>query len=308
MASLEVATSVLLLFAEPTRLRLLALLGDHELTVAELVAITELGQSRVSMHLGKLREAGVLRDRKSGTSTFYALSDQMPSGVRPVWDLVRGQVDDAILEADRARSADLLRARRASHPWPDALAGQMERHYSPGRTWESLTHGLAGLMHLGDVLDIGCGDGAVAELLTPRSKSMTCLDTNERMVAAATERLARFDHARVVHGDMQALPFRDASFDHAVLFNVLVHATSPAKAVAEAARVLRKGGALVVVTLDAHHQEDVAQAWGHVHRGFSPAALKKLLVSKGLDVTRCEVTARERRPPYFQVVTATTKK
>jgi ArsR family transcriptional regulator len=137
---------------------------------------------------------------------------------------------------------------------------------------------------------------------------MTCLDANERMVAAATERLARFDHARVVHGDMQALPFRDASFDHAVLFNVLVHAASPAKAVAEAARVLRKGGALVVVTLDAHDQEDVAQAWGHVHRGFSPAALKKLLGSKGLDVTRCEVTARERRPPYFQVVTATTKK
>ena len=307
MASLEVATSVLSLFAEPTRLRLLALVGEHELTVAELVAITELGQSRVSMHLRKLREAGVLRDRKSGTSTFYALSDQMPDGVRPVWDLVRGQVDDAILEADRARSGELLRARGAAHPWPDALAGQMERHYSPGRTWESLTHGLAGLLHLGDVLDIGCGDGAVAELLTPPSRSMTCLDASERMVTAATERLARFDQARVVRGDMHALPFRDASFDQVVLFNVLVHATSPAKAVAEAARVLRRGGGLVVVTLDAHDQEDVAQAWGHVHRGFSPAALRKLLASKGLAVARCEVTARERRPPYFQIITATTK-
>jgi ArsR family transcriptional regulator len=184
----------------------------------------------------------------------------------------------------------------------------MERHYSPGRTWESLTHGLAGLLDLGDVLDIGCGDGAVAELLTPRSRSMTCLDTSERMVAAATERLARFDSARVVHGDMQTLPFRDASFDHAILFNVLVHAASPSKAIAEAARVLRKGGALVVVTLDAHDQEDVAQAWGHVHRGFTPAALRKLLVKTELHVARCEVTARERRPPYFQVVTATTQK
>ena len=128
------------------------------------------------------------------------------------------------------------------------------------------------------------------------------------MVAAATERLARFDTARVVHGDMQALPFRDASFDHAVLFNVLVHAPSPAKAIAEAARVLRKGGVLVVVTLDAHDQRDVAQAWGHVHQGFTPAALRKLLVRAALDVVRCEVTARERRPPYFQVVTATTRK
>src|SRR5215475_10490407 len=131
MSELVQTTSLFQLFGEPTRVRLLSLLAREELSVADLVAVTDLPQSRVSQHLGKLREAGVLRDRKNGTSTYYALSSAMPEEARKIWSLLDGKVEDGTLSSDRARMEKLL----ASKNRTEALAGQMERHYSPGRTW-----------------------------------------------------------------------------------------------------------------------------------------------------------------------------
>src|SRR5207244_7858172 len=113
-----------------------------------------------STHLGKLREAGVLRDRRSGPSTVYSLNDgSMPAEARRVWALLEGEVADAVLEADGARADALVRARECAGAWPDAVAGQMERHYSPGRTWEATARAFLGLIELGDVLDAGSGAG-----------------------------------------------------------------------------------------------------------------------------------------------------
>src|SRR5262249_37849305 len=152
-------------------------LERHELTVAELTAITQVPQSSLSAHLGKLRDAGLLRDRKAGTSCFYSLKDgAMPQGARDVWSFVRDKTKDPVLEADRARCKGVLEARAKDQAWPDAIAGEMDRHYSPGRTWESLARGLVGLFDLGEVLDVGSGDGAVAQLLAPQAKKITCVD------------------------------------------------------------------------------------------------------------------------------------
>src|SRR5271166_3314072 len=102
--NLSATVDLLQLVGETTRLRLLALLADRELTVAEIAAVTQLAQSSISTHLGKLREAGLVRDRKAGSSTFYALSEgAAPSSARKIWDLVRSEVRDAALEGDRAR-------------------------------------------------------------------------------------------------------------------------------------------------------------------------------------------------------------
>src|SRR5688500_15126925 len=98
MATLATPVDLLHLFGDPSRVRLRSLLARHELTVAELTAITDLAQSRVSTHLGRLREAGVLRDRRDGASTFYTLNEAaMPDEVRKVWGLVRGEVQDAVI-------------------------------------------------------------------------------------------------------------------------------------------------------------------------------------------------------------------
>lgn len=308
MPTLSTAISTLQLFAEPTRVRLMALLAAEELTVAELVNITELGQSSVSTHLGKLRDAGVLRDRREGASTFYALNDAaMPDDARKVWMLVAGEIKDAVLEGDRERCGDVVRARgRAS--WPDAVAGQMERHYSPGRTWEAMLRGLLGMVSLGNVLDVGSGDGTIAQLLAPRARTVTCVDKSDKMVEAAKVRLQKAKNVRVVQGDMHELPFPDASFDHVLLFNVLTQAQTPARAVAEAGRVLGFGGNLAVVTLAAHEHLDVSAAYRDVHPGFPPAQLRRMLQKAGLTVDFCEITSREKRPPHFEVLTAFARK
>jgi ArsR family transcriptional regulator len=309
MPSLAATTDLLHLFGDPTRVRLLALLARHQLTVAELTSILEVAQSRVSTHLGKLREAGLLRDRRNGASTVYALNDgAMPPAAGGLWTLLEGQVEDAVLESDARRCEAMLRARDRGAGWPDAVAGRMERHYSPGRTWEATARAFLGLVRLGDVLDGGSGDGTIAQLLAPRARTITCLDRSPRVLAAARARLARVPNVRYLLGELEAIPARDARFDHVVLLNVLTSARQPARVVTEAARVLRAGGGLTLVTLDAHDHGDVTARYGHVHAGFKAVAVKRLLVQAGLTVDTCEVTSREHRQPHFQIVTAFARK
>jgi SAM-dependent methyltransferase len=308
-ASLDATLGLLQLFGDATRVRLMALLASEELTVAELVAITALPQSRVSTHLGRLKDAGLLRDRRVGASTFYAVRDgAMPVLAGRVWELVRSATEDALLESDRQRCAELLAARQGAASWPDTIAGEMDRHYSPGRTWEATARGLIELFRLGDVLDVGSGDGVIAGLLAPRARSITCLDRSAKMIAAAQKRLDGLDNVRFAVGDMHELPFPDGSFDAVLLFNTLTYAHDPARAVAEAARVLNPGGTVVLVTLGAHDHASVTSAYSHLHAGFSTAALREMLAGAGLDVERCDVTSRERQKPWFEVVTASATK
>jgi ubiquinone/menaquinone biosynthesis C-methylase UbiE/DNA-binding transcriptional ArsR family regulator len=311
MSSLAATSDLLALIAEPSRVRLLALLADQELTVNELCAVTELGQSRVSTHLGKLREAGLVRDRRAGGSTFYRMANgDLPAPARKLWSVVAADLDDAQLGADRRRCAAVLHARAARSQaqkdgrWPDTIAGEMERHYSPGRTWEALGRGLIGLFDLGDVLDAGAGDGATAQLLAPRARSITCVDLSETLIDAARVRLAAHPHVRAEVADLHELPFSDRSFDQVLLLNVLTHLRTPGRALAELGRVLRPDGRLALVTLAPHVHLETTKGYGHVHAGFQPAEVRKLLEKAGLKVEHCAVTSRERRAPYFEVVTA----
>ena len=306
MSTLQAKSDLLQLFAEPSRVRLAALLADQELTVNDLTTITELGQSRVSTHLGKLREAGVVADRRAGGSTFYRLNNgEMPAAARKVWTLIADDLKDERIEADRQRCAALLAARqKKSARWPDAVAGEMERHYSPGRTWESLARGLIGLLRLGDTLDAGAGDGATASLLAPHAKSITCFDQSETLIQAARTRLVGFDNVRFQIGDLHDLPFPDRRFDDVLLFNCLTAVKTPQRVLEECARVLRPSGRLALITLGQHEHLDVTGAYAHRHPGWTPAALRKMLQKTGLAVEQCEITVRERRAPYFPVVTA----
>jgi len=317
MLSLGATSDLLGLLAEPSRVRLLALLGDNELTVNELCSVTELGQSRVSTHLGKLREAGLVRDRRAGGSTYYRMANgDLPAPARKLWSVVAADLDDSQLAADKQRCAAVLRARalqaraaaNVDDSWPDRIAGEMERHYSPGRTWEALARGLIGLADLGDVLDAGAGDGATAQLLAPRARSITCVDVSDTLVDAARVRLAGHANVRAEVADLHALPFADGSFDQVLLLNVLTHLRAPAGAIAELARVLRPGGRIALVTLAAHDHLDVTAAYGHLTPGFRPTDVRRLLEKAGLDVEQCAVTSREKRTPQFEVVTAFARK
>ncbi len=288
-------------FADPTRVRLLSLLADEELTVAELTNITGLPQSRVSTHLARLRESGMLRDRKLGASTFYTQAGPAtPAAARALWELVTAQLGDAVLEGDRARREALLRERAGS--WVDSVAGELERHYSPGRTWDATARGLLGLTRFGDVLDVGSGDGAVAELYVTRARSVTLLDSSERMLEAARRRLGRHENVSFVKGDMHGLPFGDACFDEVLLLNVLTYASEPRVVVSEAARVLRPGGRSSFVTLAEHPHQALTRSYGHENGGFSSIALQALCEERGLTVELAAITSRERKKPHFEIV------
>jgi ArsR family transcriptional regulator len=304
MASLDSTVGTVNLFGDATRVRLMALLANEELTVAEITAVMELSQSRVSTHLGRLKEAGLLRDRRVGASTFYtAHLTTAPADARRVWQLLDAELDDPLIEADRRR-CEALRQAKASEAWPDSVAGEMERHYSPGRTWEATARGLLGFLQLGEALDIGSGDGVIAQLLAPRARSITCLDRSEKMIEAARRRLAMHPNASFVVGDMHELPFGAECFDDVLLFNVLTSAHGPERVVSEAARVLRRGSTLAIVTLHEHEHQSVTAAYQHLQPGFSVERLRQMLERAGLVARFCEVTSRERKTPYFEVITA----
>jgi ArsR family transcriptional regulator len=290
------------LLGDESRIRLCVLLRDRELCVSDLVRVTGISQSRVSTHLGRLREAGYVRDRRQGPQTFYALSHaQLPKTAQAVLDEA-AQSRDVTLAGDLQRLAELEAERRGQQP--SALADELESYYSPGRTWQSLTVGLAALLRLGDVLDVGSGEGAAAAVLAPYCRTLTCLDMNPRLAAAAHTRLHKHAHVRVLRADAHALPFAAASFDAALLFHTLTYAERPSDVVRECARVLRPAGRLVILCLDQHEQTTLTAPYGERHAGFSPRTLTDLLRVAGLHVRLAHVACRETRKPRLQVVLA----
>ena len=300
---LEGWSSRLKVFADATRVRLLALLAREELTVAELSAITQLAQPRVSTHLAKLKEAGLVRDRRAGVSAYYRYEeDALDPAQRALWASISAGSDDPLLRQDAERVPGVLAMRAADQNWADSVAGDMERHYSPGRTWEALARSALPLLAPGDVLDIASGDGVLAELLAPHAGRYVCVDASQRVVAAASERLRRYPNVEVREGDMHALPFAAASFDLVVLMHALTYADKPAQAVAEAARVLRPGGRLLLSSLARHEHRSAVQAFGHVNLGFTARELRKFAEKAGLAVGSVESVTRERRPPHFEVI------
>lgn len=290
-------------FADATRVRLLTLLEREELTVAELSAITQLAQPRVSTHLAKLKEAGLVRDRRAGVSAYYRFDDAaLDPAQRALWESIGAGSDDPLLRQDAERVPAVLATRAADQNWADSVAGDMERHYSPGRTWEALARSALPLLAPGDVLDIASGDGVLAELLAPHSRRYVCVDTSPRVVTAAAERLRRFQNVEVRAGDMHALPFADGSFDLVVLMHALTYAAKPAQAVAEAARVLKRGGRLLLSSLAKHEHRAVVEAYSHVNLGFGEKDLRKFIDKAGLKVVNSETVTREKRPPHFEVI------
>jgi DNA-binding transcriptional ArsR family regulator len=241
-ASLASTTELLSALADPVRLRLVVLLAKHELSVAEVQDALDLAQSRASTHLALLRDTGLVRARREGRSALYAVDlDAMPEASRALWTTLSSGLDDQLLASD-ARRADAI-VKRRSGAWAETVAGEMERHYSPGRTWEATARGLVGLSRHGDVLDVGSGDGTLAALLAPLSRSITLLDASARMVEAARRRLEGLANVRIEQGDAEALPFGDASFDTLLLLNVLASVVRPERAIGECVRVLRPAAA-----------------------------------------------------------------
>ena len=271
--------------AEPTRLRLLALTARGAFCVMEFTEILGQSQPRLSRHLKLLCECGLLDRVREGTNVWFAL----PTG--PDGDLARELIarlpgDDPTLESDRRQAARVLaeRAREASESFRRKGADwdEMRALELPAQAVE------AALLDLiptpGHLLDVGTGTGRVLELLASRVTQALGVDASKAMLALARSRLSgeQFAHCAVRQADMYRLPLANASFDTAVLQMVLHYAEGPPGVVAEAARVLRPGGRMIVIELAAHQKADLSARLAHRWPGFSDAAMRTLLTEAGM--------------------------
>ena len=292
------------LLSDSTRLRLLMLVDHEELSVAELSAITQLAQPRVSTHLAKLKDAGLVNDRREGVFVYYRMAGNIAdSSLKALWELLRSNTKDPVIQQDIDRIPQVLCARSGKSNWADSVAGDMERHYSPGRTWEATTRAMVQLLELGDVLDVASGDGALAELLAPRANKIKCLDISKRVVDAGKKRVQNFANVSFELGDMHELPVGDNTFDTVLLMHALTYTNQAQKVFDEVYRVLRPGGRLLAVTLQKHAHKSAVDAYNHLNLGFSEAQLRKFCTRSGLDPLSIQMSAIEKRTPNFEILT-----
>ncbi len=273
--------------AEPTRLRLLALAERGAFCVLDLTEILGQSQPRLSRHLRLLCEAGLLERTREGANVWFSLAGgDAGSMVRGL--LARLPEDEPTLAADRRHGARVLaerarvaseRFRRQGADWDEMRALDL-----PAGAVEAALLDLLPGGPLGAVLDIGTGTGRLLEVLAPHVRAGIGVDASRAMLALARDRLARpgLGHCTVRQADMYRLPFADGAFDFAVLQMVLHYAEDPAGAIAEAARVLRPGGELVVVDLARHQRADIVDRLAHRWPGFEDEALRRLFAASGL--------------------------
>ena len=284
---METLLAALRACAEPTRLRLLALVGRGAFCVSEFTDILGQSQPRLSRHLKLLSEAGLLDREREGANAWFAL----PGGDRGA--LVRELLahlpgDDPVLEADRRQAARVLaeRARIASESFQRQGADwdEMRALDLPAALVETNLLALIPAGDVGRLLDIGTGTGRVLELLGPRVAEGLGVDASPAMLALARARLARagLGHCAVRRADMYRLPLPAGGFDLAVLQMVLHYAEEPDRVLAEAARVLRPGGRLIVVDLAPHRRADVMERLAHRWPGFGDDALARMFAAAGL--------------------------
>lgn len=275
--------------ADPTRLRILALLRRMELSVGELAQVLGQSQPRVSRHLKILADAGVLERRKEGSWVFLALAG--PERIDPMFALIDGWADPAtqgLFASDAART-DTIRAERAeaANRYFAATAEVWDQirslHVAESEVERAIDQALG--RPLGRLVDIGTGTGRMIELFGPRATEAIGIDRSSEMLRLARVKLESAGiPSSLRQGDMYALPLADQTADSVIIHQVLHYAHSPAAAIAEAARVLAPGGTLLVIDFAAHEREDLRETDAHVRLGFEDEVMAGWFNAAGLTV------------------------
>ena len=280
--------------ADPTRLRIVALLRLMELSVGELAQVLGQSQPRVSRHLKILADAGVLERRKEGSWVFLTLADA--EKVEPLFALIDEWGDAAThsLFASDAGRTESIRAERAEAA-NRYFAGHAEvwdqirsLHVAESEVERAIDRSL-GNRPLGRLVDIGTGTGRLIELFGPRAAHAVGIDRSSDMLRLARVKLeAAGIQSSLRQGDMYALPLGDQSADSIIIHQVLHYAHSPAAAIAEAARVLAPGGTLLVVDFAAHEREELRATDAHIRLGFDDEVMAGWFASAGLEIDQIE--------------------
>jgi transcriptional regulator, ArsR family len=284
---------------EPTRLRLLSLLSEAELTVSELVTILGQSQPRISRHLKLLVESGLVERHREGAWVFLLAAQSGPAAplARDIVSAI--EPDDPVRLADKARLGEVRRARAdvaaryfATHAttWDQVRAMHVSEE-----TVEAAIRQAVGDREVLSLLDIGTGTGRILELLAPQSTRALGIDQSPQMLGMARARLERagLRNAQLRQGDIFALPAERDGYDLVVLHQVLHYLDDTSRALREASRALRPGGRLLVVDFAPHTEEELRTSHAHRRLGFAREEIAGFMAEAGLDVTLTRELAPE---------------
>jgi ubiquinone/menaquinone biosynthesis C-methylase UbiE len=289
------------LLSDPTRLRILMLVENEELSVAELQEILGMGQSRISTQLSQLKAEGLVSDERSGKNNIYTCTAD--ADLRDVARLAAAEVPE--VTADRAALRHLLRKRKdKSRAYFDELAGRFGKDYVPGRSWKALAESLIKILNYKVVADLGAGEGTLAQLLAQRAQKVIAVDLSPKMVEfgqnlARENGLANLEYRL---GDIEQPPIQDASVDLAILSQALHHAEHPQRALDSAFRLLKPGGRLIVLDLLQHHFDQARELYADRWLGFSESDLALMLEKSAFIGIETVVADRETAEPRFQTL------
>jgi SAM-dependent methyltransferase len=309
------ASALFRLLGDEARLRLLRVLAQDRFNVTELTGVLGLAQSGVSRHLGMLKEAGLVSEERDGAYTYYRLSPEVRSnGHGLLWPLLESQFaaaqQNVAVRADDARLQEVLRVRRENfdqHAGPDTRDG---RQLVPGRSWAAWARALGHLLPPAEVVDIGCGEGYLTVEVARWARRVVAVDRSAAVLTRAKALAGRRRAANIVfkRGELEKLPLDSASADVAILSQALHHAADPGQAMAEAARVLRPGGKVLVLDLRAHSEAWVREKLGDRQLGFTEDALTGLLTDAGLSDIKVGVGSRRAGDPFTVLVASGAKR
>jgi len=303
--------NLLRLVADPTRLRLLLLLEEEELSVAELQKILNMGQSRISSHLAQLKRAGVVADRRAGKNVYYGASKNggrngARARIQQVVETLAREIPETA--CDRIALKLTLRKRQdRAREYFDELAGKFGRSYVPGRSWKALSHALISLVPKLTIVDLGAGEGTLSQLLAKRARKVIAIDNSPKMVEFGSKLAKKhgFKNLEYRLGDLEDPPVTKETVDLVLLSQALHHAIKPERAVAAARRILKNNGRIVVLDLLSHRFDKARELYADRWLGFSEIKLHELLEEAGFREIEVNVVSREKQNPQFQTVFAT---
>jgi ubiquinone/menaquinone biosynthesis C-methylase UbiE len=298
--------------SDPTRLRLLALLAEEELSVAELQEILHLGQSRISTHLSVLRAADLVEPRREGKHTYYSLAKNLApkaSELLKAAESTLEEIPDAAKDS-AALKVVLEKRRSAAREYFNRIAGRLGKSFCPGRSWAEIGPLLAQLIPHVIVADLGAGEGWLAQLLAQNAAHVIAIDNSPKMVAFARAEFKKKKISNIEYrlGDIAEPPIDPGTIDIAILSQTLHHAVNPAQSIAAAAKLLKPGGRLVILDLNQHQFDKSRKLYGDYWLGFSEVDLRQWLKDAGLEKIRVQLLAPESEAPHFQPVLASAEK
>jgi ubiquinone/menaquinone biosynthesis C-methylase UbiE/DNA-binding transcriptional ArsR family regulator len=302
--------NLLRLLADPTRLRLLLLLEQEELSVAELQQILCMGKSRISSHLAQLKRAGAVTDRRVGKNVYYGANHNGQSARRERVAEITRLLARELPESSRDRTSLKLvlhKRQDKARKYFDELAGKFGRSYVPGRSWKALAHTFISLLPRLTVADLGAGEGTLSQLLAKNARKVIAIDNSPKMVEFGSQLAKKHGFRNLEYrlGDIEDPPIAKNSVDLAILSQALHHAIHPQRAVAAARRLLKRGGRLVILDLLSHRFERARDLYADHWLGFSEVQLHQFLEKSDFRQIEVSIVSREKQSPHFQTVFAT---